>query len=89
MTTQIVPAPVSLSNNDLMAELKRLQAENLALKASKSGPFPMKVGDKGGLVVILGGAFPTTLYAEQWERILDNGESIRTFIKAHPELKRK
>lgn len=32
---------------------------------------------------------PVTLYASQWERILDKANEMREFIKAHPELARK
>jgi hypothetical protein len=77
-------------------ELARLRAENDLLKASvqKAATISMRVGEKGGLSVYGLGRFPTTLYKEQWLRLLnfigaplDN--PIRAFINAHPELKTK
>ena len=40
----------------------------------------MKVSEKGGLSVYGLGRFPVTLYKEQWLRLLDLAEDIKTFI---------
>lgn len=77
-------------SEDLKAELERLRAENAALK--KAGPkgVSMKVSEKGGLSIYGLGRFPVTLYKEQWTKLLDMAEEIRTFLKAHDaELKTK
>lgn len=77
-------------SDDLKAELERLRAENAALK--KVGPkgISMKVSEKGGLSIYGLGRFPVTLYKEQWSKLLEMAEEIRTFLKEHDsELKTK
>ena len=70
-------------DDDVKAELERLRQENAALKAQKPKPgqFSMKVSEKGGVSVYGLGRFPVTLYKEQWLRLLDLAEEIRTFIQ--------
>lgn len=66
------------------AEIARLRAQ-----LEERNGVTIKVGQKGGIVVSMGGRFPVTLYADQWEQVLDNAAKIRAFIETHPELKRK
>ena len=74
----------------LQAELDRLKAENAALKAQATRGISIKVSEKGGVSVYGLGRFPVTLYKEQWAKLLDLSEDIRTFIKTHDaELKAK
>ena len=74
----------------LKAELERLRAENAALKSRSSRGISMRVSEKGGVSVYGLGRFPVTLYKEQWVRLLDMADDIRTFIREHePELKAK
>jgi len=40
----------------------------------------MKVSEKGGLSIYGLGRFPVTLYKEQWIRLLDMADDIRSFI---------
>jgi hypothetical protein len=76
--------------DDLKAELERLRAENAALKTRTSRGVSMKVSEKGGLSVYGLGRFPVTLYKEQWARLLDMGDDIRSFMREHDaELKAK
>jgi hypothetical protein len=70
-----------MSEQDLKAELERLKAENEQLKATRGGSARLKVSEKGGVSVYGLGRFPVTLYKEQWLRLLDMTEEIRTFIK--------
>lgn len=69
---------------DMKAELERLRAENEALKNKKTGgALSMKVSEKGALSVYGMGRFPVTLYKEQWLKLLDISEEIRSFIAAN------
>ena len=78
------------NEDDLRAELERLKAENEALRNRRSGSVSMKVSEKGGLSVYGLGRFPVTLYQEQWVKLLDMGDDIRTFIRDHQgELKKR
>jgi hypothetical protein len=74
----------------LKAELERLRAENAALKARTARGVTLKVSEKGAVSVYGLGRFPVTLYKEQWVKLLDLADDIRTFIEEHDtELKAK
>jgi len=70
--------------------LDRLEAENKALREQmeqrKPGQLRLKVGEKGGLSVYGLGRFPVTLYKEQWIRLLDQADEIRSFLKENDRL---
>ena len=77
-------------NEDMKSELERLRAENQALKKTSAKGLSLKVSEKGGLSVYGLGRFPVTLYKEQWNKLLDMAEDIRSFIKANnTQLKAK
>jgi hypothetical protein len=79
-----------MSDDDLRAELERLRQENAALKKTSARGVSLKVSEKGGLSVYGLGRFPVTLYKEQWTKLLDMADEIRTFITTHDrELKTK
>jgi hypothetical protein len=73
----------AMSDEDLKAELERLRSENSALKKGASGGIRMKVSEKGAVSVYGMGRFPVTLYKEQWLRLLDMSDEIRSFIAAN------
>ena len=70
-----------MSDQDLKAELERLREENERLKNRQTRGVSLKVSEKGGVSLYGLGRFPVTLYKEQWTRILDMAEDIRSFIK--------
>lgn len=77
-----------------MATKAELEAEIARLRAAQRGKpegLTFKVGQKGGVSVSgLGQRFPATLYADQWELILDHADDLRKFIAANQDsLKRK
>ena len=75
---------------ELQAEIERLRAENESLKKPARGQMSLKVSEKGALSVYGLGRFPVTLYREQWEKLLNMSDDIRSFIQAHDsELKKK
>ena len=65
----------------MKVELERLRAENERLKNRSTRGVSLKVSEKGGVSVYGLGRFPVTLYKEQWTRLLDMADDIRTFIK--------
>jgi hypothetical protein len=78
------------TEDELRAELERVKTENQALKARRDQRVSMKVSEKGGVSVYGLGRFPVTLYQEQWSKLLDMAEDIRTFIKENEgKLKKK
>jgi hypothetical protein len=79
-----------MSDEHLKDELERLRKENEALKKGASSSVRMKVSEKGALSIYGMGRFPVTLYKEQWLKLLDMSDDIRSFIAAHvAELKAK
>jgi hypothetical protein len=71
-----------MSDENLQAELERLRAENEALKnKQQQRGLTLKVGEKGGVSLYGVGRFPLTLYKEQWMKVLENAEEIKTFIR--------
>ena len=79
-----------MSDEEMKAELERLRNENAALKKGAATGITMKVSEKGGLSVYGMGRFPITLYKEQWLKLMDMSDAIRSFISANDsELKSK
>jgi hypothetical protein len=79
-----------MADEDLKAELDRLRTENERLKGQRARGVSLKVSEKGGVSVYGLGRFPVTLYKEQWARLLDMTDEIRSFIKENePQLKAK
>lgn len=81
-----------MSDEEMKAELERLRKENEALKSQKqkAGQFSMKVSEKGAVSIYGMGRFPVTLYQEQWLKLLEHAEEIRTFIRDNEgKLKKK
>lgn len=79
-----------MADDTVMQELERLRAENAALKARSAKGLSLKVSEKGAVSVYGLGRFPVTLYKEQWTKLLDMAEDIRTFIRENEaQLKAK
>jgi hypothetical protein len=79
-----------MADDTVQAELERLRAENEALKGRAAKGINLKVSEKGAVSVYGLGRFPLTLYKEQWEKVLDMEQEIRTFMAEHAaELKTK
>ncbi|MBM3727890.1 MAG: hypothetical protein FJW40_21005 [Acidobacteria bacterium] len=74
-----------MADNEILAELERLRAENEALKRPSRGAISYKVSDKGAVSVYGLGRFPVTLYKEQWEKLLDRAGEVREFIAANAD----
>jgi len=71
------------TREELVRRIAELEKE---AKGRKSGELEFRVGEKGGVSVYGLGRFPVTLYYEQWVRLLDRAEALRTFLE---ENKRK
>lgn len=70
--------------------MARLEAENRRLREQmeerKPGQLRLKVSEKGGLSVYGLGRFPVTLYKEQWIRLLDYADEIKSFLNENDHL---
>jgi len=71
--------------NELVAQNQALLARIAALEAAKPpmGTLACKVSEKGALSVYGLQRFPITLYAEQWERLIENLPQIKAFLAAN------
>ncbi len=67
--------------DDDQSELEKLRAENERLKKAAGRGGSIRVSEKGGVSIYGLGRFPVTLYKEQWLRLLDMADDIRTFIR--------
>jgi hypothetical protein len=75
------------TREELMARIAELEKQT---GSKRSGRLEFKVSEKGGVSVYGLGRFPVTLYYEQWTRLLEASESLRTFLeenKARLKLK--
>jgi len=64
----------------LKARLAEMEAQ--LAEANKPRALKCKIGEKGGVSVSgLNARFPVTLYAEQWERLLEYAPQIKAFIR--------
>jgi hypothetical protein len=73
-------------------ELSTAEASKLLdeVAAPKRGALYCKVSEKGAISVYGLQRMPVTLYVEQWERLLNFAEEIKTFMKENDsKLKRK
>lgn len=88
-------ATVAVDMSALMAEIARLKAENEALKVGHRPKVSFKVSEKGAISVYGLGAYPQTLYKEQWEALFEVIPELKEFIAkadadgklATPEMK--
>jgi hypothetical protein len=84
---------VTMTVEQMVAELAKLKAENQALQAAnapKERHLTPKVSVKGCLSVYGLGRFPVTLYRGQWEKLIAGIPAIQAFITLHAaELKVK
>jgi hypothetical protein len=77
------------TKEELMARIAELEKQ---AGSRKRGSLEFRVGEKGGVSVYGLGRFPVTLYYEQWVRLLDAAEELRTFLeenKSRLKLKTK
>ena len=64
---------------ELKARLADLEKQVETKK--RTGAMEFRVSEKGGVSVYGLGRFPVTLYYEQWIRLLDAAENLRSFLE--------
>jgi len=86
MTKQEILADLHAGKIDV-GEADRLLS---TLEGPPRGSLYCKVSPKGAMSLYGLQRMPVTLYVEQWNRLLDFADEIRSFLKEHDgELKRK
>ena len=66
------------TKEELLARIAELEKQ---VGGRKAGKLEFRVSDKGGVSVYGLGRFPVTLYYEQWIRLLDSADGLRTFLE--------
>ena len=61
--------------------LKRIAELEQQAHAKKPVGLEFRVSEKGGISIYGLGRFPVTLYYEQWSRLLDHADQLRTFME--------
>lgn len=77
------------TRDELLARIAELEKQS---GSRPRGSLEFRVGEKGGVSVYGLGRFPVTLYYEQWIRLLDVADKLRTFLeenKSRLKLKEK
>jgi hypothetical protein len=77
------------TKEELLARIAELETQ---AGSRKKGALEFRIGEKGGVSVYGLGRFPVTLYYEQWIRLLDSADALRTYLqenKSHLKLKPK
>jgi len=64
--------------DELKAQLAALQEK---VKARDRRAVDFRVSEKGAVSVYGLGRFPVTLYYEQWIRLLDSADDLRSFLE--------
>lgn len=67
----------------VLEENARLQAALEAANQRRTPQMSLKVSPKGAVSIYGLGRFPVTLYAGQWERVIEAAPQIREFITDH------
>ena len=63
-----------------LSTMTREQLEAIVMAANKPRKLTLKVSAKGAVSVYGMGKWPVTLYAGQWERLLQSANEITDFI---------
>lgn len=66
------------TKEELLARIAELEKQ---ASSRKTGRMEFRVSEKGGVSVYGLGRFPVTLYYEQWIRLLDSSDLLRSFLE--------
>ncbi len=66
------------TKEELLARIAELEKQ---AGGRRKGALEFRVGEKGGVSVYGLGRFPVTLYYEQWVRLLDAANDLRSFLE--------
>lgn len=78
----VTTATPTATEQALLAQIDALKA-----KLEVKNKLSFKVGVKGGMSIYgLNSKFPTTLYADQWRRLLAAGPEIITFLDTNASV---
>lgn len=65
---------------------EQLEALVISMKQQSQRKLTLKVSAKGAVSMYGMGRFPVTLYAAQWDKVLNEADTIRAFIASHNDV---
>lgn len=68
------------TKEELLARIAELEKQ-----VDTKARLEFRIGEKGGVSVYGLGRFPVTLYYEQWLRLLDRADTLRTFLEENKD----
>lgn len=71
---------------EMELELAKLKLENESLKSNANKPLIFKVSTKKAISIYGMRRFPITLYRQEWERILERANDLKSFIADNADL---
>lgn len=78
------------SEEDLKKRIAELESQLEGQKERAAKSVYLKVSQKGGVSLYGIRRFPITFYLEEWNRILEMSDEIRSFLREHEgELKKR
>ena len=83
MATTLTKEELAKLPKELREKFEAVVSENALLHKVAEGRLSLKVSEKGAVSLYGTGRWPVTLYKEQWQRVLDFGDTVREFIKAN------
>lgn len=73
-----------MTQEQMLAAIAKLQAENAALKQAQSARLKFKRSDKSEAIMLTGlRRFPVTFFEEEWVKVFNMKEAYEQFVKAN------
>ena len=73
-----------MNQEQMLAAIAKLQAENAALKQAQSARLKFKRSDKSEAIMLTGlRRFPVTFFEEEWAKVFNMKEAYEQFVEAN------
>lgn len=79
-------AAIENMSPELKAFIKQCAEKAEAAQAQPARKLTLKVSEKGAVSLYGMGRFPVTLYGTQWERLLNEADTIKAFLATNASL---
>jgi hypothetical protein len=80
---RVLPSQINAQGETVEQELARLRQENAQLKSRPVSRLSFKVSEKGCVSVCGLGHWPTTLYPQQWLKLISQCDELKAFIETN------
>lgn len=73
----------TMTREQMQAEIDRLKAEAVAIKARMGRKVSYRVSDKGAVSIYGFGRFPVTIYAKNLLTLLSMSDELKAFVESN------